>query len=314
MLNDSMLNDSMLYNDTRSRASSMPVNMYRPNIPQPPPNMMPMYQVTPSASPVPSNSSSPYSFSYPSNQVTSSPSPSSSSSVIIAPFLKRLYEMLAIENSEILGWTLNGLSFEIRDNDSFQDQILPKYFRHNKVSSFQRQLNYFGFRKVNRMNSNVSTYTQPFFRRDEPGLMNQIKRKTKSANKHRNRSISYVQPPSAKYFTPSNQWDTRSRSFSTTSTTSSTRSASSGSIDSNNGFYMPINIKTTIESNQVLGTVFAPSEVDELLIDPLPYNPANESNDHLELLPQNEDEEENFMELQNSLAQCASFLNEMKFE
>ncbi len=42
---------------------------------------------------------------------------------------------------------MNGI--RIIDNKKFQDIILPKYFRHNKLASFVRQLNMYDFHKVN---------------------------------------------------------------------------------------------------------------------------------------------------------------------
>ena len=36
----------------------------------------------------------------------------------------------------------------MHDPKALGNDVLHKYFRHSKYSSFQRQLNYFGFRKV----------------------------------------------------------------------------------------------------------------------------------------------------------------------
>lgn len=36
----------------------------------------------------------------------------------------------------------------VHDPYKLQDEVLNKYFRHSKFASFQRQLNYFGFRKL----------------------------------------------------------------------------------------------------------------------------------------------------------------------
>lgn len=40
------------------------------------------------------------------------------------------------------------VSFVILNGQGLEKNILPKYFRHSNYSSFQRQMNYFGFRKI----------------------------------------------------------------------------------------------------------------------------------------------------------------------
>lgn len=96
----------------------------------------------------------------------------------IAPFLKALYTILCTESSSIVGWTRDGTAFEVRDLKALSGEVLPKYFRHGKFSSFQRQLNYFGFKKLTKSHANVCTYVREHFVRDNPAGMFLIKRKT----------------------------------------------------------------------------------------------------------------------------------------
>ncbi|NXX84068.1 HSF1 protein, partial [Urocolius indicus] len=42
----------------------------------------------------------------------------------------------------------NGTSFHVFDQGRFAKEVLPKYFKHNNMASFVRQLNMYGFRKV----------------------------------------------------------------------------------------------------------------------------------------------------------------------
>ncbi|KAL4169331.1 hypothetical protein KRP22_010251 [Phytophthora ramorum] len=65
----------------------------------------------------------------------------------VAPFLRSLRRMLENESDEVLRWTPDGRAFEILDMARMQDEVLPKYFKHRKYTSFQRQLNYFSFKK-----------------------------------------------------------------------------------------------------------------------------------------------------------------------
>ncbi|OWM86290.1 heat stress transcription factor A-8 [Punica granatum] len=66
-----------------------------------------------------------------------------------APFLEKSYEMVDDENTDsIISWGGSGDSFVIWDVTQFSVQLLPKYFKHSNFSSFMRQLNIYGFRKV----------------------------------------------------------------------------------------------------------------------------------------------------------------------
>jgi|UniRef100_K3X9K5 hypothetical protein len=95
----------------------------------------------------------------------------------IAPFLRSLRRMLDRENDTILRWTDDGKAFEIHDMDVMTSYILPKYFKHAKYTSFQRQLNYFNFRKWTKSRATVCTFSNAFFVRDEPDLTWRITRK-----------------------------------------------------------------------------------------------------------------------------------------
>ena len=64
----------------------------------------------------------------------------------IAEFLYQLTKMLSDNNDEIVEW--NNGRIKVHYPDRLEGEVLHKYFRHSKFASFQRQLNYFGFRKI----------------------------------------------------------------------------------------------------------------------------------------------------------------------
>lgn len=61
-------------------------------------------------------------------------------------FLSKLVQILKKENPEIISWDAGRIY--LRDPARLMSQILKKYFRHANYNSFKRQLNYFGFRKI----------------------------------------------------------------------------------------------------------------------------------------------------------------------
>jgi len=64
----------------------------------------------------------------------------------VAEFLYQLTKMLTDDNRDVIEWS-NG-KIEVHNPPKLASDVLHKYFRHSKYSSFQRQLNYFGFRKL----------------------------------------------------------------------------------------------------------------------------------------------------------------------
>ncbi|XVF21704.1 hypothetical protein REPUB_Repub12eG0113400 [Reevesia pubescens] len=65
------------------------------------------------------------------------------------PFLTKTFDMVDDPNTNnIVSWSRGGSSFVVRDLNSFSTNLLPRYFKHNNFSSFVRQLNTYGFRKI----------------------------------------------------------------------------------------------------------------------------------------------------------------------
>uniref|UniRef100_A0A7S2I9X4 HSF-type DNA-binding domain-containing protein n=1 Tax=Helicotheca tamesis TaxID=374047 RepID=A0A7S2I9X4_9STRA len=63
-------------------------------------------------------------------------------------FLKKTYHMIDGCDPAIASWAEDGQSFVIKDTAKFGSVVIPQFFKHNKISSFVRQLNFYGFRKV----------------------------------------------------------------------------------------------------------------------------------------------------------------------
>lgn len=101
----------------------------------------------------------------------------------VAPFLLHLHQMLRRENPKIIRWTEDGIAFQILDKEAMTNQILPRYFKNKNFASFQRQLNYFGFRKWSKARAPFSTYSREHFTRDNYGDMSLVKRQSKKSRK-----------------------------------------------------------------------------------------------------------------------------------
>ncbi|CAH8651927.1 unnamed protein product [Schistosoma margrebowiei] len=90
------------------------------------------------------------------------------------------------ETNDLIYWDPHGTSFHIRDGNRLAKELLPLYFKHNNLSSFIRQLNMYGFRKINRVDPSLSLksdtedmeFSHPYFIRNKDILLSKIQRRT----------------------------------------------------------------------------------------------------------------------------------------
>lgn len=63
-------------------------------------------------------------------------------------FLRKTFTMIDTCPDDVGGWGRDGTTFVIKNPEVFASKVIPSFFRHNNFSSFVRQLNFYGFRKI----------------------------------------------------------------------------------------------------------------------------------------------------------------------
>ena len=89
-------------------------------------------------------------------------------------FPEKLYNMLELADAQGFGpssnaisWLPNGRAFTVRDITVFVESIVPLFFRQSKMRSFAKQLNLWGFKRLNTRDSS-HTYCHECFVRGSP--------------------------------------------------------------------------------------------------------------------------------------------------
>uniref|UniRef100_A0A0N5A8M8 HSF_DOMAIN domain-containing protein n=1 Tax=Syphacia muris TaxID=451379 RepID=A0A0N5A8M8_9BILA len=118
-------------------------------------------------------------------------------------FLLKLWSIIEDPNfGDVIRWDPTGYSFHILDPYSFCRNVLPQYFKHNNLNSLIRQLNMYGFRKMTPIersglahaesDQDHLEFSHPYFVRDHPELLVNIKRKSST---HKSPDVSAISFP-----------------------------------------------------------------------------------------------------------------------
>ncbi|KAM8826420.1 heat shock factor protein 2 [Synchiropus picturatus] len=115
----------------------------------------------------------------------------------VPAFLTKLWRLVEEpDTDELICWSQGGGSFMVLDEQRFAKEILPKFFKHNNITSFIRQLNMYGFRKVLHIDSGIVKqerdgpveFQHPYFKHGQDDLLENIKRKVSNTRPEENKT------------------------------------------------------------------------------------------------------------------------------
>uniref|UniRef100_F6V5F2 Heat shock transcription factor 1 n=1 Tax=Equus caballus TaxID=9796 RepID=F6V5F2_HORSE len=128
----------------------------------------------------------------------------------VPAFLTKLWTLVSDPDTDaLICWSPSGNSFHVFDQGQFAKEVLPKYFKHNNMASFVRQLNMYGFRKVVHIEQgglvkperDDTEFQHPCFLRGQEQLLENIKRKVTSVSTLKNDDIKIRQDSVTKLLT-----------------------------------------------------------------------------------------------------------------
>ncbi|XP_075996270.1 heat shock factor protein 1 [Genypterus blacodes] len=116
----------------------------------------------------------------------------------VPAFLTKLWTLVEDpETNPLICWSPSGTSFHVFDQARFSKEVLPKFFKHNNMASFIRQLNMYGFRKVVHIEHggllkperDDTEFQHHFFIRGQEHLLENIKRKVTNVSTVRQEDV-----------------------------------------------------------------------------------------------------------------------------
>ena len=98
---------------------------------------------------------------------------------VTEPFPEKLHRLLKeIEddgNGDVISFYSHGRAIGIHKPDKFVNEIMPKYFKQSRLSSFQRQLNLYGFKRIT-AGRDAGGYYHELFLKGRPNMCLHMRR------------------------------------------------------------------------------------------------------------------------------------------